>query len=600
MVGTEVVQARTNNSAPKKSKGKEIEALGMAAGVDDNLAFSTPFRPIWGKSLTKTDDEELYEVFNDEYDGGPTVRQLVAMRRLDGQARALYRLMVLPIRAALRQAVFVPAEGGEKEADFMDQVFNLPPSQGGMTVTFHRFMDYLLGGLFTGFSAFEKVFWIPPYGPLKGKITLKKLAHRPSETVTFVADKNGSFAGFRQRSNFAGKTVDVYIPPEYAFYYAAQETERRFYGVSFFQSAFPHYDAKIRLYFTAHLAAQRAAVGTRIGTVPPNASLSAKLEFQEALGNLAVAQWLMVPEGFKVEVLNEGGNYDFLGLINHHNHQMSQSVLAGFFDKDTGGGKGEQGSLVNFAQPGDEMFLLMLRAIMDDIANQINHYIIPQLIDFNFKGAKYPTFTWGKLTDEQREAIATTFDKLATAGSGLLASQEFLRELEKKVADDMGLEIDWEEVEAREAEEKAKQEALEMGLQPGGAVDPVTGLPQAIDPVTGLPMPPDPNAAIPEGAEDSVESLDDVVALLVAKAEMEQGLADAEGNELNPKPEPGEPQPANTGPAVPGAPTPQDLAKKVKKKTPGEKMIGLTGLSTDMLDWADRMVALSGRDLSDG
>ena len=579
----------TSSATPEQNKKEEIEALGMAQGVDDHLPFTTPFRMTWGTS-SKNPDEELYEILNWNDGGGPTVRQLVAMRRLDGQARALYRLMTLPIRAALRSSEFVAAEGGDAEAEFMDKVFTTPPSQGGMTVTFARFMDYLLGALFEGFSAFEKVFWIPKFGELKGKITLKKLAHRPSETVTFVADKNGSFAGFRQRSVFAGKTIDVYIPPPYAFYYAAQETERRFYGVSFFESAFPHYDAKVRLYYTAHLAAQRAAVGTRIGTVPPNASRSAKLEFQQALSNLAVAQWLMTPEGFKVEVLNEGGTYDFLGLINHHNHMMSQSILAGFFDSDTGGGKNEGGSLVNFAQPGDDMFILMLRAIMDDIANQINHYIIPQLIDFNFNDPKYPTFTWGKLTDEQRAAISQTFDKLATAGSGLLASTEFLRALEKNVAEDMGLDIDWDEVEAREAEDKAKQEALEMGLVPGaeGEIDPATGLP--------IGAPADPSMAVPEGSEESVESLDDVVALLVAKAEMEAGVADAEGNPAQP-----------AAPAPGGAPTPAGAPqppapKKVKKKTPGEKIqqFGLTGVTDDMIDWADQMVALSGEDFRDG
>lgn len=587
MPGDEIVR-RDEPVVPQKPEKDEIEALGVAMGVDDHLPFTTPFRPMW-QATRKNPDEELYEVLDYDSGGGPTVRQLTAMRQLDGQARALYRLMTLPIRAALTASTIVPAEGGEKEAEFIDQAFNLPPSQGGMTVTFHRFMDYLLGGLFEGFSAFEKVFWIPGWGPLKGKVTLKKLAHRPSETVTFVADKNGSFAGFRQRSVFAGKTIDVYIPAPYAFYFAAQETERRFYGVSFFQSAFPHYDAKVRLYYTAHLAAQRAAVGTRVGTVPPNASRSAKLEFQQALSNLAVAQWLMTPEGFKVEVLNEGGSYDFLGLINHHNHMMSQSVLAGFFDKDTGGGANESGSLVNFAQPGDDMFILMLRAIMDDIANQINHYIIPQLIDFNFRDPKYPEFKWGKLTDEQRAAISATFDKLATAGSGLLASTEFLRALEKNVAEDMGLDIDWDEVEAREAEDRAKQEAMEMGLTPGaeGQIDPATGLPIGAAPAE------DP---VPEGAEESVESLDDVVSLLVAKAEMEAGVQDAEGQAPNGNPVDEEEDDPNALPGAPKAP------KNVKRKTPGQKIqqFGLTGITPDMLDWADQMVALSGKDYRDG
>ncbi len=562
------------NKEAEKSDPKEIEALGVAIGIDDHLPFTTPFSPTW-MGTKKNSDEELHEVLNYGVDNGPTVRQLTAMRRLDGQARALFSLLTLPIRGALKDATFVPAEGGEEEAEFIDKVFNLPPSQGGMTITFQRFMDYLLGGLFEGFSAFEKVFWIPGYGDLKGKIVLKKLAHRPSETVTFVADKNGSFAGFRQRSMFAGRTIDVYIPSQYAFYFASQETERRFYGVSFFQSAFPHYDAKVRLYYTAHLAAQRAAVGTRVGTVPPNASRGAKVEFQQALSNLAVAQWLMTPEGFKVDVLNEGGSYDFLGLINHHNHMMSQSVLAGFFDKDTGGGKNEAGSLVNFAQPGDDMFILMLRAIMDDIANQINHYIIPQLIDFNFKNGKYPLFTWGKLTDEQRAAVAKTFDKLATAGSGLLASTEFLRALEKNVAEDMGLEIDWEEVEAREAEDRAKQEALEAGVFPGA---------QAPDGVGG--------EAIPEGVEESVETLDDVVALLVTKAEMEADVAEAEGGEE----EPDNPEDPNALPVEGKKP------KNIKKKTPGQaiQQFGLTGITPDMLDWADQIVTLSGRDYRDG
>lgn len=468
-------------SAPEKAALPEIDKLGIEQGVDQNLAFTTPFRP-FSVGVAKSVDEELQEILRDESEEhGPTVRQLVTMRRMDGQARALFRLLSLPIRAALTTATFVPAEGGEEEAEFIDLVFHTSPAQGGMTVTFHRFMGQLLGALFDGFAAFEKVFWMPEFGPLAGKYTLKKLAYRPSETVTFVTDKHGGFGGFRQRASNGGKITDVYIEPEYAFYYAAQEEERKFYGVSFFQSAFYHYDKKVKLYYTAHLAAQRAAVGTRIGTVPPNASMAAKREFAAALGNLALAQFMMVPDGFKVELLRESGNFNFLELINHHNSQMSKSILANFFDKDQGAGSGE-GSLVNFAQPGDDMFILMLRAIMDDLANQINHYIIPQLIDFNFDGGKYPVFTWGKLTDEQKAAISSTFDRLATAGQSVNVTPEFMRALEENVAMEMGLEIDYDEVDARIEEEQAAAEAQLMaeqqapGAGPGeeGAAGPAT------------------------------------------------------------------------------------------------------------------------------
>ncbi len=545
----------------------QIPELGVERGVGTHLAFTTPFRPM-SLGISKTDQEELEEVLRDDMvdDNRPTVRQLTTMRRMDGHARALYRLLTLPIRASLNKAAFKPADGGDKEAEFIDLVFNTAPTNGGMTNTFQRFMGQLLGSLFEGFSAFEKVFWVPTHGPLQGKVTLKKLAYRPSDTVTFVQDKNGGFAGFRQRAFNSGKSVDAYINSEYAFYYAAQEEERKFYGVSFFESAFPHYDAKAKTYFTAHLAAQRAAVGTRVGTVPLNASVNAKREFSTSLGNLALAQWMMVPEGFKVELLRDSGGYDFLNLINHHNHMMSESVLANFFDKDTGGGSGESGALVNFAQPGDDMFVLMLRSIMDDIASHINHFVIPQLIDYNFKGGKYPEFPWGAFTDEQKAAIAATFDKLAGAGQSMIASQEFFRALEKEVADEMGLEIDWEAVEAREEEERMQAQALGTGPdgQPlPGAETPVPGSPEgevAAMPTEALEM--------SDEELDSMDSLADVVEFMADRADQ---IADAQGIAAD------------------------DEQDEDRVQRPNES-VKLAGITDDMLDWADHMLVLSGRD----
>jgi hypothetical protein len=371
----------------------------------------------------------------------------------DGQARALYRLLSLPIHSALKGSSFIPAPDGEAEAEFITQAMLEPPHAGGMTVTFDRFMSQLLQGLFDGFAAFEKVYWVPQYGKLKGKLTLKKLGYRPPETVTFIVDKNGSYEGFRQRTYTYGKTVDVYIPKARSFYYAAQEDENPFYGISYFQSAFYHWDKKQKVYFTAHLAAQRSAVGTRVGTVPRNAGTAARAEFARNMSNMALQQYLIMPEGFTVESIKEGGNFDFLSYLNHHNSQMSKSILGQFIDKDQGAGRGES-SVVDNDSGGDDIFFLTLQAIMDQIASQINHYLIPDLIDANFKGQKYPKFTWGKLTDDQKKRVAKIFEKMATAGDVSAVTPEFMRELEKHMAEDLGLEIDYEAVEQREEEER--------------------------------------------------------------------------------------------------------------------------------------------------
>lgn len=452
---------------------------GVELGVEHNLPFTTPFVDPMGKRAREAQElRELLRGTGEEF--GPTVAQLVAMRRLDGQARALYRLLTLPIRAALRQATFVPAEGGEAEAEFIDQMFNLPPNSGGMSVPFSMVMSQLLQGLFDGFAPFEQVYDQAKYGPLKGKYVLKKLAYRQPDTISVVEDDDGHFKGFRQRAQRGDKIIDVYIPRDRCFYYAAQEEERKYYGVSFFQSAFYHYDKKIKTYYIAHLAAQRSAVGTRVGTHPLSATQIQRSTLAQNLSNLALAQWMMVPEGTKVEVLKDSGNFDFLAYINHHDNQMSKSILANFFDSDTGSGKSDA-SMVNFGQPGDDMFILMLRAIMDDIAQKINFYIIPRIIDWNFKGGKYPTFQWAELTDDQKAMITSTFDKLSTAGEGINVSQEFMRELEKKMSDEMGLELDWEAIEEREAAEKATNDLMQ-GIGPDGKPLPKDAMGNPIQP----------------------------------------------------------------------------------------------------------------------
>lgn len=439
---------------PKKQE------IGQEFGLRQNLPFTTTWTPPSGQGTTSN---ELWRPDDDT----PTIAQLVEMRKTDGQARALYRLITLPIRSALKGVTFTPAEGGEKEAEFIEQMLTLPPNGGGMTSSLNRVIAEMLLATFDGFSAFEQVYHIPKYGPLKGKICLRKLAYRPSDTVTFLLDDSGGFNGFRQRAYFKGQAMDVGIPRDRAFYFAVQEEERPFYGVSYFQSAFYHYDVKKKMYWLAHLAAQHRAVGSRIGEVPPSASELDKANFRAALEDFGVMQTIMLPPGFKVDNQFPGGTFDFMQLINHHNSQMSKSVLASFFDEQQGGDK----ALVDFGKQSDALFLMGLQSIMEDVAYVINTHLIPKFVDWNFGSSKYPTFTWGPFTDEQKEAINDAFNKLSTAGQTLTVSEDFVFELEKIMAEDLGLPVDYEKVQAEkdEAKELAKQQQQQFMGQQGAA-----------------------------------------------------------------------------------------------------------------------------------
>lgn len=422
------------------------------------------------------------------------------MRRRDGQARALYRLLSMPVMASLRHAEVIPRKGevgGEKEAKFCKDLLTLPASAGGMTRPFSRFMKQMLLALFNGFTAWEMVYWQPQTGPNKGKYTLRKLDWRPSETLTFLLDGQGEFNGFRQRTFFQGRTIDVKIPKETAVYYATNEAERPFYGVSMFESAFYHWDKKEKLYFIAHLAAQRAAVGLRVGTMVPNAAAKDKDNFTRALSQLGLAQWIALPSAdWTVQTLNEtASRFDFLGLINHHNSQMSKSILAQWFDAESGGGAGQGDStLVDFGKQNDVTFFQMLEGIMEEMAEVIDQHIFPRFVDWNFGTEKYPRWKWGPLTAEQKAAIQDTFDKLAVAGQNANVTPEFMLDLEQRMAAELGFNIDYDKLkkEREQQQEMMQQQAKQqMAMQASGQGAPGGGGPPPGGPpvVAGLPAP---------------------------------------------------------------------------------------------------------------
>lgn len=413
----------------------------VEVGVGLFLPFVTPYRDAW-------------EVFRDS---DVTPAQLLAMRRTDGQARALYRLITLPIRAALTTATFIPpagVEGGSEEATFAENLFTLPESGGGMRTPFSLVMAQVLMAVFDGFSGFELVYWVPTKGPLKGKWTLKKIAYRPPVTLTFLVDKTGDFYGFRQRTMFMGRSIDVEIGPEAAVHHTCNEEEKLLYGQSYFEAAFYHWDKKVRLYFVAHLAAQRAATGTRVGHLPPSPTPDERTAFVKALSDLGFAQYLAVPDGYSVDLLKEGTQFPFLDYINHHNSQMSKSILAPFFDDKQG--SSDETTLVDFGQQSDAMFILMLDTIMAEVESFINDKIIPRFIDWNFGSGKYPKFRFGQLTAEQKGILTDMFKTLAVISNEFQScTPEFMHELEKQVAEQLGLEIDYETIEQR-MEESAK------------------------------------------------------------------------------------------------------------------------------------------------
>jgi hypothetical protein len=189
----------------------------------------------------------------------------------------------------------------------------------------------------------------------------------------------------------------------------------------------------------------------------PNAAAEDKNNFIRALAQLGLAQYIALPTAdWTVQTLNEAAaRFDFLGLINHHNSQMSKSVLAQWFDNEQGGGQGDS-TLVDFGKQDDVTYFLMLEGILEEMAQVVTDHIFPRFVDWNFGSGKYPQFKWGPLTEEAKSAIKDAFLQLAVAGQQANVTPEFMLALEQREATDFGFDIDYDKIKA-EREKQQKQ-----------------------------------------------------------------------------------------------------------------------------------------------
>lgn len=378
-----------------------------------------------------------------------TIQSIREMLRKDGQARAIARILTLPLRTA--DLNVTPNEGvadvdGEEEAEFVKMALTRPRSEGGMSTSIENVKAHMGKALADGFAVFEKVWQITD----EGQITLRKLAPRSPETVKFLLDENGGLDGVRQKTHWQGQAIDVTIPAPKLLVYTAQHEENPWYGESYMLPAYYHYDKKHKLYYIAHIASQFHAIPGRIGTYPDQADPKEKKAFRENLAKMGFNTALTKPMGYEVDDFGgQGSMPDYEKLINHQDAMMAKSVLAHFIQLGTGSSSGSWA----LSEDQSDLFTIALETILKEWSEVFSFYVVPQLIDFNFSTRAYPKISFGPLADSTKEAMYTAFTELADAAS-VNVTPEFMFQLEQKVAELLGLEIDYEALQAEFEQEK--------------------------------------------------------------------------------------------------------------------------------------------------
>jgi hypothetical protein len=388
---------------------------------------------------TSFDYNRLYHSYDKtvmEIEAGPTVRELWKMLKNDPQARQLVTALKLPIRRSKWD--IIPSEGDTGEKDFVEWALHASARQGGMTTPMRQVVSRMANAILFRFAAFEKVWKIVDEGEYKGKVALHKLGYRPQSTVKLRTDVNGTFNGFTQTAYKGNRYKEVTFDPKRALVYVHGEDEMPIVGMTPFDVVYKIHKEKMKISFFYYAFLENVAFPRTMARVlgdDPDA-------LQHLLQKVAQLSHQGIIGLYEDEVVepyeSARTTRDYQTALEYLDWQMAKACLAQFLDLGT---SGERGS---FALSRDKslFFYQSLEAVLEDIADNINSYLIPDLVQYNFgKNAAFPRFKFRPLTDEKADSIMEIYKNILIAPSPNV-TPPFLLSLMQRVEQILDLEVD--------------------------------------------------------------------------------------------------------------------------------------------------------------
>ena len=266
-----------------------------------------------------------------------------------------------------------------------------------------------------GYSPNVKVFTIEEIKGKKYYIYKKIRDLNPDECVVKV-DKYGNYDGFvyREESSTDKKEID----PKYSFWYVAGMENGNQYGESMLKKIYKPwwYNEKIHTFanryyerFGEPLIVGRAPAGATVQDQEGNAKSAQDLmkEIIENIRNHSSAQLPSDRETDSKEFLydikyieSQMRGFDFGNYLDRLDMEITKGLLLPELALSSGkGGSYALGS----AQI--DVFYTNLMGLMDNIADYVNAYIVPQLLEYNFPANKKAEFTYQPLSTDAKKFI---------------------------------------------------------------------------------------------------------------------------------------------------------------------------------------------------
>lgn len=359
------------------------------------------------------------------------------MRRSDAQVKATLLVCELPFRAASWAVEPASKDSQDIEiAEFIqDNLFE------GMSITWDSFLHHVMLMLPFGFSIFEKV-----YKVVDGQVKWRKFAPRLPKTLYKwnLDPKDAGLVGIQQFVWKNDKYDFIHIPVEKLLIFTNEKEGSNFEGISLLRAAYKHWYYKDHLYRLDGISAERHATGIPYFKHPPDATDSEKRRL-DSMGQHLYAhelQYVRTSSDYEFDIKGLSGVIrDLNPSIEHHDRMIARSILAQFLNLGTG----DTGSWA-LARDQSSFFLMSLRSLGKNICDTINRYAIPQLVNYNWGVAKYPTLRVSGLETKNMADYAKAVVDLVTVGalnvdSGLQATLRDMLDLPKAPQEEKEKEI---------------------------------------------------------------------------------------------------------------------------------------------------------------
>jgi hypothetical protein len=416
-----------------------------------------------GASGTKNFSGYLEEEYNKQLQGSQKFETYDKMRKSDGQVAATLLAMTLPIRTT--KWYIDPAKNEEGEIEPEDEEiaeFVRKAIFDKMEMTWDEFLEQALTCLDFGFSLFEKVYYSDGE-----HILIRKLAQRLATSIDRWQTLDGK-PGVTQILPSSvlrdGQTLNmISIPASKLVVFTYKKEGTNYEGTSICRPMWKHWWLKDTYYKYEACKHEKQSMGMPIVYAPEGASDEDKSDIISILKNYRVSEesFMFLPSlNWKVEFMDvkSSGNSNLQESIKHHNAMISLSVLAQFLNIV----ESQMGSRA-LSEDQSDLFLLTLGGVAGIIRDNVNRYVIQELVALNFNTDRFPKLCFDPLGSVDVTALVSNLVQLS--GAGMVKADD---NLEKFIRQKMDLpapieeEVDNQEEDIQEGEQTDEGD---MGMQ---------------------------------------------------------------------------------------------------------------------------------------